>query len=178
MIVARALAARLRKGNDVAASSQNMIHFGFLVTNYSIIKHRRPSQGWPQHRAVPDPAPVLHFFWQMSDVTHHQQDHSKGGDSVARTMRSPSSPAARSSRVIVSRTIFSLSRTKLACQKENKRHILERGVQGITEVDFFSHRIPDIPRFSSSYPFSISASRGRERLEFLLVFRDLGAVER
>ncbi len=84
-------------------------------------------QARPQPHATPGPSPALRSSWQMSDYPPNNpsdQHRQKSKTSVgARTRRSSSSPAALSSRVAVSRTIFSLSRTRFACRmKRNVEH--------------------------------------------------------
>ena len=137
-------------------------------------------QARPQPHATPGPSPALRSSWQMSDYPpdnpsdqHRQKTKTSVG---ARTRRSSSSPAALSSRVAVSRTIFSLSRTRFACRMKKKTLSMGMGARGKEggQGDVGSaatHHIPCVPRLCA-FP------AGRDGFELRFVLHDLGAVER
>jgi hypothetical protein len=55
------------KGKEKMLPHRHRIRYMF-GSRPPVIKHYQLPQGWPQHRVVPDPAPVLHFFSRISDV--------------------------------------------------------------------------------------------------------------
>ena len=85
---------------------------------------------------------------------------------VARTKRSPSSPVALSSLVEVSRTIFSLSRTRFVYKdKSGKKATLSMARRVVRH----SYRVLDVPGFSFG---------SRDRCKLRLILYDLRAVQR